>query len=108
MKDCEALTSFYCFATTPPTIKWYLGTTFTTNQMKTLNVYVPKESLSDYKSELGWKDLHRLYGFDPTAVDGIEADEDNGPKAYYDLQGRKSDAPRRGLNIVKGKKILVK
>lgn len=106
--DCDALTSFYCFATTPPTINEKYGTTFTTNQIMALNVYVPKEALADYQKTDGWKDLWNLQGFDPTAVDGIEADEDNGPKAYYDLQGRKSDAPRRGLNIVNGKKILVK
>lgn len=109
VRDCDALTSFYCFATTPPTINdKYGNTTFTTNQIMALNVYVPKESLADYQKADGWKDFWNLQGFDPTAVDGIEADEDNSPKAYYDLQGRKSDAPRRGLNIVKGKKILVK
>ena len=46
--------------------------------------------------------------FSTTNINDIEADEDNGPKVYYDMLGRKSDAPRRGLNIVKGKKILVK
>ena len=108
MSNCYALTSFYCFATTPPTLKVNYSSTFTTNQKKTLNVYVPKESLGVYQRADGWKYLKKLQGFDPTAVDGIEADEDNSPKVYYDLQGRKSDAPRRGLNIVKGKKILVK
>lgn len=99
---CNSLKEIYMLATTPPVIYWdilyrYYGV-----------MYVPMSVLAAY--EEAYKNRHHftLQGFDPTAVDGIEADEDNSPKAYYDLQGRKSDTPRRGLNIVNGKKILVK
>ncbi len=41
------------------------------------------------------------------SIENIEA-ENVGVKAVYDLQGRKLAAPSKGINIVNGKKVLVK
>ena len=44
------------------------------------------------------------------ATDGINeiTTETNGKAAIYDLQGRKLNAPVRGINIINGRKVLVK
>ena len=56
-----------------------------------------------------------IYSFDDLKVQGgttgisIQPESDNRqPDVVYDLQGRKLSSPKRGVNIVNGKKILVK
>lgn len=80
---------------------------FEKDHFNNVTIEIPLGSLTNYNNSI-WKCFNNIVEFSTTNINGIEADEDNGPKAYYDLQGRKSDAPRRGLNIVNGKKILVK
>ncbi|MBQ9637628.1 MAG: hypothetical protein IJV36_07050 [Prevotella sp.] len=45
---------------------------------------------------------------DPTHVQGIWNENADAETPVYDLQGRKHDAPQRGINITKGKKFLKK
>jgi hypothetical protein len=44
-------------------------------------------------------------GGEPTAIQSLEAD-DVVPTATYGIDGIKRDAPRRGLNIINGKKMI--
>lgn len=54
-------------------------------------------------------DLTKFVQTDQTAIDGVEADEPvMTEKQIYDLGGRILAAPRKGINIVNGKKLLVK
>ena len=43
-----------------------------------------------------------------TAIDLQHAEEKLGTDAVYDLQGRKQSTLKRGVNIVNGKKVMVK
>ena len=45
--------------------------------------------------------------FEGTAIEGINPDEE-GIAPIYDLNGRRLDKPRKGINIIGGKKILIK
>ncbi|MDO5525064.1 MAG: hypothetical protein Q4F85_03160 [Prevotella sp.] len=74
----------------------------------TLNVFVPHEALSTYQGAVGWKNFWNLHGFDPTGIDNVKNDILNGNSKCYDLRGNRLGAPKRGLNIINGKKVIVK
>ncbi len=44
----------------------------------------------------------------PTGIDEIEIDKTNATDAIFDLQGRRLSAPVKGINIINGRKVLVK
>lgn len=73
-----------------------------------LNVYVPQGSLSAYQVADVWKDFWGLQEFDPTGVETIKANGKKTKDTYHDIQGRKLDAPKNGLNIINGKKVLIR
>lgn len=74
-----------------------------------LNVYVPQGSLSAYQNADVWKNFWNLQEFDPTTgVETIKADGKKADDDIYDIQGRKLNAPKKGLNIINGKKVLIK
>lgn len=100
-----ALTSLYSLNPTPPRIGEY---NFTGDQYRTTNVYVPEEALEAYQNAEKWKGFRNLQGFDPTGIKDVEVDGVKGDGKYYDLRGNKLDAPKHGINIINGKKVVVK
>ena len=74
----------------------------------TLNVFVPQEALLAYQSAVGWKNLWNLQGFDHTGIDNVKNDIMDGNSKCYDFRGNRLSAPKRGLNIINGKKVIVK
>ena len=77
------------------------------NHYMTLNVFVPQEALEAYQSAESWKDFWNLKGFDATGLESVKA-ANGDANTYYDLQGNRHHAPKRGLNIINGKKVMVK
>ena len=71
-----------------------------------LNVFVPQEALEAYQNADGWKDFWNLQGFDVAGIGNVKTE--NGKTVYYDLRGNRLSAPKRGLNIIKGKKMMTK
>lgn len=61
-----------------------------------------------YKNAEYWKEFLHIKGFDPTGMKGIEADGNDKRNVYYDLNGRRLSAPKKGLNIINGKKVIIK
>lgn len=49
-----------------------------------------------------------VINIDPASIEDIIADTGDAASAVYNLQGRKLVAPVKGINIVNGKKVLVK
>lgn len=70
-------------------------------------LYVPQEAIEAYKAADYWKKFH-IEAVETTGMESVEADSGSEPAAIYDLQGRKLDCLHRGINIVGGKKVLVK
>ena len=61
-----------------------------------------------YQSADIWKNFWNLQG-DPTlGIESVKGDAINGNNVYYDLNGNRLDAPKKGLNIINGKKVIVK
>lgn len=105
LSRCENLTTIYSLNPTPPTFE---SDEFTNKQYINMNVYVAKGSLAAYQTADIWKNFWNLQeystdtGIGNITFDGVQ--ENN----IYDLQGRKQYAPQHGINIINGKKVLVK
>ncbi len=104
--DCSGLTKIYSLNITPPSadfmsfapVQWYINVT----------LYVPQESLEAYKTADVWKNFYNIQGIDPSGIHGIEIDPTSKKNVYYDLNGRRLETPRKGLNIINGKKVIIK
>lgn len=107
LSGCENLTTIYSFNPTPPTFT-YGYADFTNKQYINVNVYVPKGSLAAYQTADVWKNFWNIQEYSPeTGIESITVD--NGQKnRVYDLQGRKLETPQHGINIINGKKVLIK
>lgn len=105
LKGCSNLTTIYSLNPTPPT---FVSDEFTNKQYINMNVYVAKGSLAAYQTADIWKNFWNLQeystdsGIGNITFDGVQENK------IYDLQGRKQDAPQHGINIINGKKVLVK
>ena len=99
---CSSLTTLYTNNTIPPNVKYG---NFTNEQYMHLTVYVPQVALEAYQRADEWKSFWNLQA-NPTGIEKIQAE--TGKTVYYDLRGSRLPAPKRGLNIIKGKKVITK
>lgn len=90
---------------TPPNVDSYC---FNGNQYENANVYVPIGSLEAYQQADVWKDFQNLQEKDLTGIETVIADDNNTDNVIYDMQGRRLDAPKAGLNIINGKKVMIR
>ena len=102
---CSKLTTLYSLNPIPPTVG---NDNFTNSHYLNLNVYVPQGSLAAYQSADVWKNFWNLQEFVPSGVETIKADGKNATDTYYDIQGRRLNEPKNGLNIINGKKVLIR
>lgn len=103
---CKALQNVISLATAPPTIEDEDAFLNTTYFLATL--YVPDGTSSDYASAEHWKNFLIKEGTpSETAIKDITTDP-QAESTIYDLQGHRLAQPRKGLNIINGKKVLVK
>ncbi|MDE6353770.1 MAG: hypothetical protein K2L56_01710 [Prevotella sp.] len=72
------------------------------------NVYVPKGSLEAYKQADVWKNFWNLQEKDLTGIETVVVDGSNTDNAIYDMQGRRLDVPKAGLNLINGKKVMIR
>lgn len=100
---CSCLTMISSLNPTPPSKSEY---SFDNSHYQYATLYVPQEALEAYKTTYPWSEFKNIQGFDPTGIKGVEMDGSSKPAVYYDLNGRKLNAPKKGLNIVNGKKVI--
>lgn len=68
-----------------------------------------KDQVAIAKSR-GWTSYcgsEKYEGSDPTAIDGVVTDVKEGAP-IYNLNGQRIDKPRKGINIIGGKKVVIK
>lgn len=70
-------------------------------------LYVPQNSIELYKEAIPWKNFWNLTEDDPTDINQITTDND-APSTIYDLKGNKLNSPKRGINVINGKKVMIK
>ena len=113
---CESLTDVYCYATEPPIIiayyyseysDRYYYNSFDTSYIKYVTLHVPEESIYLYKEVEPWKYFGTIVALtdndpkpDPDAIEDVKV-EDVTEMDYFDLNGRKLNAPQKGINIIR-------
>lgn len=75
-------------------------------------LYVPMEAVEDYKIANGWCDFTHIVGFDTTGIKDIEDITSMNAEArkqrIYSISGVRMSKPKPGLNIINGRKVIVK
>lgn len=101
---CTGMEALTCHAVAPPVCGEYA---FDYVGKKECRIYVPRASVELYRAADGWKDFANIIAIDDTGIDAVAGRADNAQKVY-DIEGRRLQAPRKGLNIVDGRKVMVK
>lgn len=113
-------TKVVCLAATPPAINsstlshnyntksYYSDDSFAT-EYGTKTLLVPEGTTAQYKASDMWKLFGTIEGVDVTGLNVVTADlTTSANTSVYDLQGRKLSKQQKGINIIGGKKVLVK
>ena len=66
-------------------------------------LYVPAASLAAYKAADVWKDFFAVTGITETGMASADASDGNAIADIYDLSGRKTDKPAKGMNLIRMK-----
>ncbi|MCQ2227433.1 MAG: leucine-rich repeat domain-containing protein [Bacteroidales bacterium] len=115
---CDNLTTVKIHATEPPALlkrdidhynyvfcSWNIDNT---GFIPVKTFYIPKGTIEAYKG--AWETVdYGKYNFVEmeTAIDNITIDNRN-PEGIYDIMGQKLNAPQKGINIINGKKVLIR
>ena len=100
--ECSGLTTITSLNKTPPKVGVapFYGCYSATLQ-------VPKGSKKAYMNADYWNKFKKIVEIDPTGIENVILDKEiNSP--VYDLNGRKLKNPQKGINIINGKKIIIK
>lgn len=81
---------------------------FSQNTYNKATLYVPKGTTSAYKAWQGWREFVRISEDDPSAGISVVEDTQNYNTTIYDLNGVRQPKPKKGINIVNGKKFAIK
>ena len=101
---CSSITTVVSQSQTPPSCSGY---TFESKVYSQATLKVPEGSKTSYQMADSWKKFMSIEEFEPTSIQMVIWDQKNNT-LIYDLNGRRLKEPRKGINIVGGKKVLVK
>ena len=70
-------------------------------------LYVPVGTKEKYQATDGWKEFQNIVEGTPTGIKVIENTK-NKNATVYDLNGVRLPAPKKGINIINGQKVVMK
>lgn len=105
LSSCKALTSIFVEAETPPAVEAYCFLTVD----KSIPLHVPYGKGDAYRRADGWKEFTNIIESmsDVNAIQHVGADG-TGNGAIYNLNGVRLDVPHKGINIVGGRKVMIR
>ena len=80
---------------------------FSVNTFNNATLYVPVGTIDKYKATYGWKDFAYIVEGTPTGIKVIENTQKKNA-TVYDLNGVRLPAPKKGINIINGQKVVMK
>ena len=102
---CPKLSDVYCLAESVPST---FHNAFEYSYIEYATLHVPATSINAYKAAEPWKNFKNIVEYiDPSVIQGISLEMD-AKTPIYDLNGRRLTEPAKGLNIIGGKKVVVK
>ena len=81
--------------------------TFSQNTFNNATLYVPKGTIDKYKATDGWKDFLFIEEGVPSGINAVKNTKNNNT-IIYDLNGVRQSEPKKGINIINGKKVVIK
>ena len=97
---CYYITSVTCLAKECPVCdKGLWNNIFSVFDTATL--YVPKQSIDAYKTTDPWSSFVNVVALEDAGIEGNPTDNAPRVDAVYDIDGRRTDSMKRGLNIVR-------
>ena len=82
--------------------------TFSLNTFNYAILYVPKGTIDNYKATGGWSEFYNIVEADFTGIASVTSDKETINAPIYDLNGRRLTEPQKGINIIGGKKVVVR
>lgn len=80
---------------------------FSQNTFDNATLYVPVGATEKYQTTDGWKDFAHMEEGVPSGIKVVEKTPSNNA-TVYDLNGVRQSEMKRGINIISGKKVVVK
>ena len=80
---------------------------FSQNTFNNAMLYVPVGTIEKYKSTDGWKDFDHIVEGEPAGIIVVENTKHNN-STIYNLNGVRQPEPKKGINIINGKKVAIK
>ena len=97
---CYYITSVTCLAKECPVYDKDSGANMF-SVYKTATLYVPKQSIDAYKTTDPWSNFVNVVALEDVGIEGNPTDNAPRVDAVYDIDGRRTDSMKRGLNIVR-------
>lgn len=103
-RHSKKVENVYSFIVNPYDID---NVTFSDEAYTNATLYVPIGTKEIYRSKAGWQNFLNIQEFAPASIESVHAGK---PKSgiYYDTNGRQLANPQKCVNIIGGRKVLVK
>lgn len=104
---CKNLTSVTIHSKTPPTCNE--AAFYQSSASTGATLYVPSGSKAAYQAAEGWKDFANIVEMEEDGIESVNNGQRTMDNAIiYNLSGQRLSQPQRGVNIINGKKVVMK
>ena len=104
---CDSIQTVISLIENPLEISGNSSSMFTQKTYDNATLYVPKGTIEKYKTAEGWKEFAHIKEGVPAGINVVENTKNNNT-TIYDLNGVRQAKPEKGINIINGKKVIVK